>query len=207
MSAWRMLAWALCALLVYALYLPAQHPPEHWVQELRREHERNVTFWGADRAQQILARALFLYGQRDELAPAAFASAPDAPASAGRGAVAQTMAEIVQRLLHNRYAQGFDALVLVATYRLSALAQWLPWVGGWVLLAGVDGYCVRLIRSKAFLAHSPTRFALCVIAAALALVLTLLLLVIPAALAPTLLGALPLALGSLLARAISHFHP
>lgn len=207
MSAWRILAGALCAWLLYALYLPAQHPPERWLQELRREHERNRIFWGADGAQQILDRALYLYGQRDELAPAGFAAAPDAATGADRGAVAATMAEVVQRLLHNRYAQGFDALLRVAAYRLSALAQWSPWVGGWVLLAGVDGYCVRLIRGKAFLAHSPTRFALCVIAAALALVLTLLLLVLPAALAPTLLGALPLALGSLLARAISHFHP
>ncbi len=205
MTAWRGLALVLCALLVYTLYLPSVHAPGRFLAQLRLEHERNVTFWGADPANRILARALALYGQREELAPAAFAAPPAAAVTAANAALEAHMAEVVQRLFHNRYAQGFDALVLLASYRLAVLTQWLPWVTSFVLLACVDGYLVRLIRSREFLEHSPIGFALCVIGATLALSLLLLLLVIPAAVDPLALCGAPLALGGLIARAISHF--
>jgi hypothetical protein len=205
MTAWRGLALILCALLVYTLYLPSAHTPASFVALLRLEHERNVTFWGADAASRILARALALYGQREDLAPAAFAAAPGVPVTAANAALEAQMAEVVQRLFQNRYAQGFDALVLLASYRLAVLAQWLPWVAAFVLLACIDGYIVRIVRSREFLEHSPTRFVLCVIGATLALSLLLLLLVIPAAVDPLALCAAPLALGALIARAISHF--
>jgi hypothetical protein len=205
MTAWRGLAIVLCALLVYTLYLPSAHTPAHFLALLRLEHARNVAFWGMDEASRILARALTLYGQRDELAPAAFAAAPSATVSAANAPLEAHMAEVVQRLFHNRYAQGFDALVLLAGYRLAVLAQWLPWVAGFVLLACGDGYLVRSIRSREFLEHSPIRFGLCVLGATLALALLLLFLVLPAAVDPLALGATPLALGGLVARAISHF--
>ena len=50
------------------------------------------------------------------------------------------------------------------------------------------------------------RFAMCAIGATLALALTLLLLVMPVSVDPLALGCVPLALGILFARAISHFH-
>ena len=99
-----------------------------------------------------------------------------------------------------------SALFLLATYRLSVLAEWLPWVASFVLLACIDGYLVRRIRSTEFLEHSPTRFALCVFAAALVLAVTLLMLVVPAFIDPLALCVAPLALGGLGARAISLFN-
>ena len=207
MTALRGLALALAALLVYTLYLPSAHPPTRFLEQLRREHDHNVAFWGGEHARQILARSLALYGQRDALAPAAFAATPRATITRGNTALDQPLADVVQRLYHNPYAQGFDAMVLLATYRLSVLAEWLPWVASFVLPACFDGYLLRRIRSEEFLPHSPTRFVLCVFGAALALGLLLLLLVIPSALDPLTLFVVPLALGGLIARAISHFHP
>jgi hypothetical protein len=203
MMAWRGFALALAATLVYTLYLPSAHPPARFLEQMRREHERTMALWGADHARDILARSLALYGQRDELAPTAFAATPDAAVTGANAA----LAEVVQRLFHNAYAQGFDAMVLLATYRISVLAEWLPWVALFVLPACFDGYLVRIIRCKEFLEHSPTRFALCGFGAALALWLVLLMLVIPAGIDPLALLAVPLALGGLIARAISHFHP
>ena len=110
MTALRIVAFAFGAVLVYSLYLPSSCPPERFVEQVRREHDLNAAFWGADHAGQILSRALSLYGQRDELAPAAFASTPGAPITAANAAVTQQMADVVQRLFHNRYAQGFDAV-------------------------------------------------------------------------------------------------
>jgi hypothetical protein len=206
MTLFRILAFTLCVVLVYTLYLPSANPPERFLQQMRMEHEINVAFWGEDHAHQILERSLSLYAQQDNLAPAAFASTPSVAVTDVNAAVANQMSDVVQRLFHNRYAQGFDAILLLATYRFSVLVQWLPWVAAFVLIACFDGYLVRIIRSKEFLEHSPMRFALCAIGATLALALTLLLLVIPASIHPVVLGCVPLVLGTFVARAISHFH-
>lgn len=206
MSLLRSVALALAALLVYVLYLPAADPPEFFLQLLRTERAFNATFWGEDDEYRILGRALRLYARRDDLTPTAFVSAPsDAPAG-GSPVSAQPMSAVVERLLHNRYGQGFDALLLLAGYRCAVLAQWLPWIGGFVLIACFDACMVRIIRSKEFLAPSPTRFALCASGATLALVLGLLLLVCPTAIHPLLLGSVPLLTGAFSARALSHVH-
>jgi hypothetical protein len=207
MTTLRIVVFALGAVLVYCLYLPSAHPPAHFVEAARMEHDHNEAFWGADHAGLILSRALELYGRREELAPAAFASTPGVPITAVNAAVAQQMADVVERLFRNGYARGFDALVLLATYRVAALAQWLPWLAGFVLLACVDAYFVRLIRSQEFQGPSPARFALCATGAALVCVLLMLLLVVPAAIEPWVPAGVMLLLGMLIARAIRHFHP
>jgi hypothetical protein len=206
MTLLRMLAFTLCVVLVYTLYLPSANPPERFLLQIRIEHDLNIAFWGEDHAHQILERSLSLYARQNELAPAAFASTPSVPVTDVNAAVANGMSDVVQRLFHNRYAQAFDAVLLLATYRFSVLLQWLPWVAAFVLIACLDGYIVRVIRSKEFLEHSPMRFALCVIGATLALALTLLLLVTPASIHPLAPGCIALILGTLVARAISHFH-
>jgi hypothetical protein len=204
MTVLRLFAVALGAVLVYSLYLPSAHPPARFLAEVRREHDLNVAFWGADGGGEILARALSLYEGRDALTPAAFAPAPSIPVTATNAAVAQQMTDILQRLLHNGYAQGFDALVLLATYRLSALAQWLPWLAGFALLACFDGYLARLVGRKEFLDPNPARFALCATGALLVLALLPLLLIVPAVIEPCMLGGTGLLAGLLTARAVRH---
>lgn len=205
MTLLRSLALALGAMLVYVLYLPSAHPPERFLQQIRTEHALTATFWGEDDAQKILARSLSLYARQDDLAPAAFASTPSVAPIAGNAA-AEQMSAVVQRLLHNRYAQGLDALLLLATYRLSALLQWLPWVAAFVAIACFDAYLVRSIRSKEFLEHSPTRFGFCALGATLTVALMLLLMVVPCSIDPMLLGCTPLVLSTFVAGAIRHFH-
>jgi len=202
----RSVAFALCAVLIYGLYLPSSNPPERFLQQIRAEHELNAAFWGEDDALRIMERSLSLYARQGELAPAAFASTPSVPITEVNAAVANQMSDVVQRLFHNSYGQGFDAVVLLATYRFAGLMHWLPWVAGFVAIVCLDGYLVRIIRSKEFLEHSPMHFALCAMGATLALALTLLLLVIPHSIHPLALACAPLALGTLIARAISHFH-
>jgi hypothetical protein len=206
MSLLRILAFTLCVVLLYVLYLPSAHPPERFVEQIRIEHQLNVAFWGEARAHELLDRSLSLYARQDELVPAAFASTPGAAVTDTNAAVAHQMSDVLERAFHNRYTQAFDALLLLAAYRFSGLAQWLPWVAAFVLIACFDGYVVRVIRSREFLEHSPMRFALCAIGATLALALTLLLLVMPVSVYPLALGCIALALGTLVAMAISHFH-
>ena len=206
MIALRILASALGAVLVYALYLPAAYPPERFLQQMRMEHARNVDLWGDARAAQILERSLSLYAREGDLAPAAFAATPGVPVTPANAALAQQMDEVLHRLWHNRYAQGLDAMVLLVLYRASVLAQWLPWIAGFVLIALFDGHMLRVIRSREFLAHSPTRFALCVIGVALGAGLTLLLLVVPVPVDPMLLGVAPLVVGVLAGRALGNLY-
>jgi len=206
MTHFRILAFTLCAVLIYALYLPSAHPPERFLQQIGVEHALNAAYWGEDDAHRIMARALSLYAHQDELAPAAFAPAPSVRSTDTNAAVANRMSEAVQRLFHNRYTQGFDAVVLLATYRLQGLLHWLPWLAGFVLIVCFDGYLVRIIRSKEFREHSPMRFALCALGASLTFAFTLVLLVAPASIHPLALGCVPLVLGTLVARALSHFH-
>lgn len=206
MSLLRILAFALCAVLLCALYLPSAYPPERFVEQIRIEHDLNVDFWGEERAHQLLQRSLALYARQGELVPAAFASTPGVAAGDPNAALANKMSEVLQRLFHNRYMQAFDALLLLAAYRLSALLQWWQWLAAFVLVACFDGYLVRLIRSKEFREHSPVRFALCAIGATLAIAVALLLFVLPASVYPLLLGIVSLAGGTLIATAISHFH-
>jgi len=203
-TALRILGLALACALVYGLYLPSAHPPGRFLEQLREEHVRNVALWGADHANRTLARTLALYAAREELAPAAFSSTPSVAAAADNAATAQQMSDVLQRLFHNSYARGFDAMLLLATYRLCLLAQWLPWLGGVTLLACFDACMLRLIRAKEFLEHRPVRLALCATGAVLALALSVLLLVIPASIGPVAQAGAPLALGLLFARALGH---
>jgi hypothetical protein len=206
MSLFRILAFTLCVVLLYALYLPSAYPPESFVEQLRTEHGLNAAFWGEEHAHQLLQSSLALYAHQSEVVPAAFASSPGAAVNDTNAVVAHQMSEVLERVFHNRYTQAFDALLLLAAYRLYALLQWWQWITAFILIACFDGYLVRVIRSKEFLEHSPMRFALCAIGATLALALALLLLVMPVSVHPLLLGVVSLALGTLVAMAISHFH-
>jgi len=63
MTALRIVAFAFGAVLVYSLYLPSSCPPERFVEQVRREHDLNAAFWGADHAGKILSQVLDLAGQ------------------------------------------------------------------------------------------------------------------------------------------------
>lgn len=199
-----MLGLALACILVCGLYLPAAHPQSRFLDELHEEHVRNIAFWGPDHANATLARTLALYAAREQLAPAAFSSSPSVVPSADTAAAAQQMSEVVQRLFHNSYARGFDAMLLLAAYRACLLAQWLPWLSAMMLLACFDACMLRQIRSKEFLEHRPVRLVLCLTGAVLALALTVLLLFTPASIGPVAQALAPLAFGILLARAVGH---
>ena len=206
MSLFRILAFTLCVVLLYALYLPSAYPPKRFVEQIRTEHGLNAAFWGEERAHQLLQRSLALYAHQSEVVPAAFASSPGAAVNDTNAVVAHQMSEVLERVFHNRYTQAFEALLLLAAYRLSALLEWWQWIAAFILIACFDGYLVRLIRSKEFREHSPLHFALCVLGATLALAVALLLLVLPVAIYPLVFGVVSLALGTLIATAISHFH-
>ena len=150
---------SLLILLVLVLYMPSAHPPECFLAQLRAEHEAATAYWGAEPATRMLDRAMRMQDSTAQVTP--IPAAKDAPSPAGvNGAVSREMSSVNQRLFNNAYFRSVDALLMLASYRLSVLLQWLPWLLPLVLVAGTDGALVRVIRSKEFLQHDPEMCAL-----------------------------------------------
>jgi uncharacterized protein DUF4400 len=196
---------SLMALLVLVLYVPSANPPQRFVNQIRIEHEATADFWGAAPAMRILTRAIGMQDSAAEVTP--IPKATDAPPTAGlNNAVAQEMSAVNQRLFNNPYFRSVDAALLLASYRLATLIEWLPWLGafGWAVL--VDGWYVRLIKAKEFRQHDPEMFALFAGLAIVAACATIVAFVVPLTLPPLLLPCAPLAISVLVSRALACFH-
>ena len=196
---------ALTLLLVFVLYLPAVHPPERFVAQVRREHLLQIAFWGVDRADRILARALSTVEEVRAVSPV-----PD-PVQAPRSdrmaqAVSQEMDRVNERFFANRYFRSINALVFLAAYRVHALLAWWPaeaFIGGTLL---ADGLFVRAIRSREFKPHDPERFALHACACILVACAAIIAFVVPVAVTPATLGLLVPIASAFAGRAIANFH-
>lgn len=196
---------SLLCLLVLVLYLPSVHPAQRFITQLRAEHQTVSAFWGDVPASRILSRALSLQDSAREATPVPSASqAP--PVSALDGAVAQEMTSLNQRLFNNAYFRSIDALVLLASYRLSTLLEWLPWLAAFCAAALVDGGVVRVLRSREFRHHDPELFAVFTCLAIVAACAAVVGFVIPVTLHPLAMPGVPLLMSLLLGRALANFH-
>ncbi|MFY9327934.1 MAG: DUF4400 domain-containing protein [Georgfuchsia sp.] len=196
---------SLVILLVLVLYVPSAHPPERFVAQLRAEHEAASTYWGTDPAMRMLDRAVGMQTTTASVTP--IPSAKDAPTIVGvNGAVSQEMSSVNQRLFNNSYFRSVDALLLLASYRLSTVLEWLPWLGAFVLAAIADGGFARLIKAKEFLQHDPEMFALYASLGIVVFCATVICFVLPVTLHPLLLPCVPLLVGVLAGRALGCFH-
>jgi hypothetical protein len=196
---------SLLALLVLVLYLPSAYAPERLIQHLRGEHELTSDFWGSDRATRILSRMLDFQATAKEVSP--LSSLANAKSQKPIDlAVATQMSEVNARLFNNTYFRSLDTLLALATYRLSALVEGLPFALVFMIATFFDGYVVRAIKAKEFAQHKPEMFAVYVCAGIVTACATLLILVVPVTLPPSALCILPLALCFFTSRAVSHFH-
>lgn len=196
---------SLTALLILVLYLPSAYPPQSFIDQLRVEHALTVDFWGRTHATRILARMLDWQATARQAAPLS-SPATAAVANPVNSAVARQMTEVNHRLLSNPYFHSIDTLLALATYRLSALLEWLPVLLAFTLAALFDGTLVRVIKSKEFLQHDPETFALHVCAAIMTACATVLALVLPVTLHPLAFAAAPLAMSAFASRALADFH-
>lgn len=196
---------SLLVLLVLVLYVPSAHPPERFLAQLRAEHEAATAYWSAEPATRMLDRAMRMQDSTAQVTP--IPAAEDAPSPAGvNGAVSREMSSVNQRLFNNTYFRAVDALLLLASYRLSTLLEWLPWLAAFVLAAVVDGGFARLIKAKEFLQHDPEMFALYASLGIVTLCATVVGFVLPMTLHPLLLPCVPLVVGVLAGRALGCFH-
>ena len=196
---------SLLVLLVLVLYVPSAHPPERFLAQLRAEHEAAAAYWGAEPATRMLDRAMRMQDSTAQVTP--IPAAKDAPSPTSvNGAVSREMSSVNQRLFNNAYFRAVDALLLLASYRLSTLLEWLPWLAAFVLAAVVDGGFARLIKAKEFLQHDPELFAVWCSLLIITLCAMVIAFVLPVSMHPMALAGFPVAVAVLLGLAIAHFH-
>jgi hypothetical protein len=196
---------SLLSLLVLVLYVPSAHPPERFVEQLRTEYTHAAVFWGKDAGTRMLSRAMSMQESARQTSPVP-SSKDAAPVGNVNAAVGREMASVNQRLFNNPYFRSIDALLLLASFRLSMLLEWLPWLLAFPFTAMVDGYLVRLVKAKEFLHHNPEMFALFACLAILTSCATILAFVLPITLHPLAVPCVPVIIGSLMGTAIRDFH-
>lgn len=196
---------SLVSLLIMVLYLPSAHPPERFLAKLRDEHQAAARFWGDEPAMRMLSRALSVQDTARQVSPVP--SSGDAPALGDvDGAVAREMASVNQRLFNNTYFRSIDALFLLASFRLSSLLEWLPWLVAFTVVVVADGCFTRVIKSKEFRQHDPELFAVYACAAIVAMCGTVLAFVAPWALHPLVIPCVQLLASALMGRAAANYH-
>ena len=162
-------------------------------------------YWGLQPATRMLDRAVRMQEATANVTP--IPASKDAPStSAVNGAVLLEMTSVNQRLFNNPYFRSVDALLLLASYRLSTLLEWLPMLSVFVMAAIADGGFARFIKAKEFRQHDPEMFALYVGLGIVVLCASVIGFVWPMRLHPLLLPCAPLVVGMLVGRALGCFH-
>jgi hypothetical protein len=196
---------SLVTLLILVLYVPSAHSPERFASQLRTEREAAVAYWGSDPATRMLDRAIRMQETIADVTP--IPAAKDALSTASvNDAVSREMSSVNQRLFNNPYFRSVDALLLLASYRLSTMIEWLPWLLVFILGALADGGFARLIKAKEFLQHDPEMYALYASLGIIVICAIVIGLVLPVTLHPLLLPGAPLMIGALAGRAFGCFH-
>jgi len=196
---------SLLILLILVLYVPSAHPPERFLAQLRDEHQIATGYWGLQPATHMLDRAVRMQEATANVTP--IPAAKDAPStSAVNGAVLLEMTSVNQRLFNNPYFRSVDALLLLGSYRLSTLLEWLPLLAAFVMAAIADGGFARFIKAKEFRQHDPEMFALYTSLGIVVICATVIGFVWPMRLHLLLLPCAPLVVGVLVGRALGCFH-
>lgn len=148
---------AMLAILCIVLYIPSAVPPERFLDVLREEHEVMQRTWGPEVADRVLARML------DMQQASASVSAPPAQVettqpTAVDAAMTAQIAQVSTRLFGNPYFRSIDSLFALVSYRLSAALELLPLLSIFLVIVAVDGFVVRMVRSKEFISHSAELF-------------------------------------------------
>ncbi|MBX9794756.1 MAG: DUF4400 domain-containing protein [Polyangiaceae bacterium] len=196
---------ALCCVLCLVLYVPSAFSPDQLMQTVRAEHDINSRLWGDAAADKILERML------DFQAAGGSVSTPPAATVqvAGPGvntAMAAEVGQMSMRLFASPYFKSVDALFGLAAYRASALLHVLPLLLVFMVICGVDGFAVRSVRAREFVAHSAEVFTASATVGIALLALVLVGIFLPFTLSPLYtIGALLLML-FVLSRAIANYH-
>ena len=197
---------AMLAILCIVLYMPSASPPERFIEVLRTEHVASREIWGPVVADRILRRMLDIQQGSPPLSepPAPMVRVGQQPAV--DAAMAAQMTQMSMRLFGNPYFRSIDSLFALATYRLSAIIELLPLLAIFLLVVGIDGFVLRQVRAKEFVAYSAENFGASLIIAILLGSLVAVCAFVPVRLHPMFFTLSLLAMLFALSRAIANYH-
>ena len=121
-------------------------------------------------------------------------------------AMAAQMTQMSMRLFGNPYFRSIDSLFALATYRLSAIIELLPLLAIFLLVVAVDGFVLRQVRAKEFVAHSAEMFGGSLIVAIMLGGMVAVAAFLPMRLHPMFFTLTLLAMLVALSRAIANYH-
>lgn len=194
----------LIALAMLVFYVPTIFPTQRYIDQLRTEEGLNQSLWNEAHATRILSRIRNMRARwkQDSLSAALEGS----PRNTADELAANEMAGFNERISNHPYFRSIDALLALATYRLSTLIEWTSILLVFTIAVLFDGYLLRMIRSKEFLQRDPELFALHAGAAIMMGCATAIGLVLPVTLHPLLLSLAPLSISAFASRVLSQFH-
>ncbi len=143
---------SLVTLLMLVLYLPAVTPPAAFFERVRSEYSAHGATWGHARVYRALEDAMAVL-ERPVSAPLM----SEAPAQQGKvvTAAGQQFSTVSRRLLDSDYLRAFNALALLASFRLAVLAQLAPGLLLFATAYVVDGLVRRWVKGREFSHHHP----------------------------------------------------
>jgi hypothetical protein len=195
----------LLSLLGLVLYLPAAYPAEHFLLQLRAEHGTLARALGESAAWHVLSRSLSWHESSRNVASLPPASKTPAGHGPVPNAVADEMASVHRRLFGNAYFRSVEALTVLATFRMSTILQWLPWLAAFAVAALVDGRIDGLVKSKEFRRHDPELFSMFLTCALLTIAVMAVAIVLPHSLHPSLLPLGLVGVIAMAARVVAHY--
>jgi hypothetical protein len=145
---------ALGAIFCIVFYIPSRVGPDELTRALLEEHAVVAELWGDDVEDGVHTRAVELQKATARLVLASPSSTP--PRTTVRG---NAVDSAIVRLFGSTYFQSIDALLALASYRLSCAIELLPALLAFLVAATVDGSVVRTVRSKELVAHSAERYS------------------------------------------------
>lgn len=187
-------------------YLPSVYGPERFLDQIHVEHALNDRFCGEAHALRVLDRAITLHGEVQSNSPSPAAVSAAAASSPVETAAAQRLAEAGARLFNNQYTRSIDALVTLFLFRVSGLLEWLALLVGFVVACVIDGFLRRSIKGKQFEQHSAELFSFHMALAALIVLGSLVLFLLPVTFHPFALIAPPVLVGLFGNQSIANYH-
>ena len=188
---------ALFVVFAVGIYLPSRVPPETFVQIMRDEHAQATELWGEDAADRVLLRALLM-----QQALASANPPPSEPETPG----GKLFGRVTNRFFSNQYFESTWALFAMTSFRLSSVVELAPLLLSFLVVATIDGWVVRKVRSKELIAPSAERFAASLASGLLLLSGVVVSWLLPVKEHPMVILSALLAMQFALSRALANYH-
>jgi hypothetical protein len=162
--------------------------------------------WGEAAATRIEARAGRWHAATASFVEKASASAHAAVPAGPARVPSAPLHDIGERFFANDYFRSIGAMLALAALRLSLTLEYLLLFVVFAVVVIVDGYVVRLVRAKEFVAHSAEMFGASALGVVVCAATAIVGLLLATAIHPRFIVGCALTAALLFSRAIANYH-